>query len=197
MPTTRPGRPAISALQATQTALRWYRRKKVVGSIASVLLITSAAVTAAILIQQDVTVSGASQDSDVKFVDGTGGVAGFATVAIGTSGASATISLTGIAGASLQVTDLLRIQNTDATQAYTVTLSRSGAPNAAIESLVFTVLDGVTTIKSFDAASAASATAFTLPVSTTYDIRINVGVADGTAAGPLGSLALQFSIAPA
>lgn len=161
-------------------------------------LVVSGVVTAAILLRQDVGVTNAAQASDVVFVDGGGGVAGFATVSIDSSAASATLTLTGVAGAAnLQVTDLLRIQNTDVAQAYSVTLARSAAPNAAITGLTFTVLDGATVVKTFDAASAASATAFTLPAATTYDVRVDMVVADGTAAGSLGSIDLQFSIVPA
>lgn len=160
-------------------------------------LLVAGVVTAAVLWRQDVTVSSAAQASDVVFVDGGGGVAGYATVSVGGSGTSATLTLTGVSGAELQVTDLLQIQNTDASQAYSVTLERSAAPNAAITGLVFTVLDGATPIKTFDAAAAASATAFTLPVSTTYDIRIDMVVADGTSPGSLGSFDLQFEIVAA
>lgn len=160
-------------------------------------LVVAGVVSAAILWRQDVTVTSAAQASDVVFVDGGGGVAGFATVSVGSSGTSATLTLTGISGASLQVTDLLQVQNSDATQAYSVTLKRSAAPDAAITGLTFTVLDGGSTIKTFDAAAAASATAFTLPASTTYDVRIDMTVADGTAAGSLGSFDLQFEIAAA
>lgn len=166
-------------------------------SLLVIIVVFATVVTAAIILRQDVGVDSASQVSDVVFVDGGGGVAGFASVSIDTSAASATITLTGVAGAAnLQITDLLQVQNTDATQAYSVTLKRSAAPDAAITGLTFTVLDGVTTIKTFDAANAASATAFTLPVSTTYDVQIDMIVADGTAAGSLGSIDLQFEIAP-
>lgn len=171
------------------------RRRNILILVAVVAVAGAGA--AAILLRQDVAVSSSSQDSDVVFVDGGGGLAGYATVSVGTSGASATVTLTGVAGAAnLQVTDLLQIQNTDATQAYTVTLKRSATPPAAIASITFTVLDGVTTIRAYEAVGAASATAFTLPVSTTYDVRIDVVVADGTAAGALGSFDLQFEIAP-
>ncbi len=164
-------------------------------AVTVVLLLVASVVAAAILLRQDIGVTNAAQASDVQFVDGGGGVPGYATVSIGSSAASAALTLTGVAGAAnLQVTDLLQIQNTDATQAYTVTLKRSAAPDAAVTGLTFTVLDGATVIRAFDAAAAASAAAFTLPVSSTYDIRIDMIVADGTAAGALTGFDLQFEI---
>ena len=93
------------------------------------LLVVASTVMAAVLWSQDATISSASQDSDISFLDGGGGVLGFATVSIGSSGASASISLTGIAGAAdFQVTDLLQIQNSDLSQAYSITLIRSADP---------------------------------------------------------------------
>lgn len=161
------------------------------------LLVVASTVMAAVLWSQDATISSASQDSDISFLDGGGGVLGFATVSIGSSGASASISLTGIAGAAdFQVTDLLQIQNSDLSQAYSITLIRSADPNAAIDDLIFTVLDGLTVIETYDAADAAQGSAFTLPAGETYDIRLNMAIADGTAAGSLGSIDVGFQISP-
>lgn len=172
----------------------WTGRRKVAAVLAA-LLVVAAGAAAALLLRQDVAVSTSSQASDVQFLDGGGGVTGYGTISVGTSGASATLTLTGVAGAAnMQLTDVLQIENTDATQAYSITLKRSAAPPAAVDVLEFTVLDGATVIESFDAAAAASATAFNLPASTTYDIRIDMTVADGTAAGALGSFDLQFEI---
>lgn len=197
-----------AALQKTPTPTRthtrtmppsllgWASHHKMAVAVFTALILVSATAAGALLLRQDVAVSTSSQASDVQFADGGGGVAGFGTISVGSSGASATLTLTGVAGAAnMQLTDVLQIQNTDASQAYTVTLKRSAAPPAAVDALTFTVLDGASTIKSFDAAASASATAFTLPVSTTYDIRIDMAVADGTAAGALGSFDLQFQIA--
>lgn len=165
--------------------------------VTGLLITVASGVIAAVLWTQDVSFSNSSQDSDISFVDGGGGVTNFAEVTIGTSGASATLDLAGVAGAAnFQVTDLLRIQNSDLTQDYSITLSRDSAPNVAITSLVFTVLDGVTTMETYDAASAASGSAFTLGAGDTFDIRIDMVITDGTTAGSLGAMDLQFTIAP-
>lgn len=165
--------------------------------VTGLLITVASGVIAAVLWTQDVSFSNSSQDSDISFVDGGGGVTNFAEVTIGTSGASATLDLAGVAGAAnFQVTDLLRIQNSDLTQDYSITLSRDSAPNVAITSLVFTVLDGVTTMETYDAAAAASGSAFTLGAGDTFDIRIDMVITDGTTAGSLGAMDLQFTIAP-
>lgn len=177
------------------TALRTPKGIAVVGT--ALLITIASSVMAAVMWTQAASVTNGSQDSDITFADGGGGVADFATVTIGSSGASASISLTGVAGAAnFQVTDLLQISNGDATQDYSITLGRDSVPNAAITSLVFTVLDGATVIKTYDAVAAASATAFTLSATDTYDIRIDMAITDGTAVGSLGSVDLEFTIAP-
>lgn len=165
--------------------------------VTGMLVLVASGVIAAVLWTQDVSFTNASQDSDISFVDGGGGVLNFAEVTIGSSGASASLDLSGVAGAAnFQVTDLLQIQNSDGSQAYSITLARDAAPNVAITQLLFTVLDGATPVRTFDAATSSSAAAFTLPAGETYDIRIDMAIADGTAAGALGSMDLQFTIAP-
>jgi hypothetical protein len=77
-----------------------------------------------------------------------------------------------------------------------VTLARSTTLNAAITSFTVTVKNGATTLLTWDAVSAATSSSFTLPVSTVLDISIVLVVADGTAAGSLGSFGMQFSLAP-
>lgn len=149
---------------------------------------------AAISWQQDVSVTNASQDTDVTFTDGGGGAAGFAVVT--QTGSSATMQLTGVAGAALEITDLLTVTNSDPTQDYQVTLSRSEAPNGAVTKLEFVVKDGATTVETYDAAAAGTGTAFTLGASDAFDITVNMDVADGTAAGALGSFTLEFTIVP-
>ncbi len=174
---------------------RWFAGRRAVWLTATMLVAGIAA--AAIALQQDVTTTSASQDSDVKFTDGGGGLAGFATNTIDSSGASATISLTGVAGAALSVTDLLTLTNSDATQDYSVTLSRSAAPNGAITKLEFVVKnDAEATVETFDAATTATGSAFTVSATKAYDISVNMDVADGTAVGSLGSITLQFTLVP-
>ncbi len=151
---------------------------------------------AAISWQQDVTIDSASQDTDIVFSDGGGGLTGFATTTITGSGSKATLALTGVAGAAMQVTDLLTVTNTDVTQDYSVTLSRSAAPNGAVTKLEFVVKDGATTVETYDAAQAATGTAFTMNASDSFDITVNMDIADGTTAGSLGSFTLEYTIVP-
>lgn len=96
----------------------------------------------------------------------------------------------------MQVTDLLTVTNTDVTQDYSVTLSRSAAPNGAVTKLEFVVKDGATTVETYDAAQAATGTAFTMNASDSFDITVNMDIADGTTAGSLGSFTLEYTIVP-
>jgi hypothetical protein len=166
------------------------------------LLSIAAVVAGAVLLRQDVSVASAAQAPDVIFATGDDyaviNAAGFATLTVGSTGTSATLSLDGIPGAAaLSLTDLMKVTNQDATQDYTLTLSRSAAPNAAITGMTFTVQNAADTIiATYNAATTGSSASFSLPASTTYDISVAVTIADGTAIGSLGSFTLQFELVP-
>ena len=183
---------------AAKGLLGWLRVHRIASALAALMLI-SVTVAAALLIQQNVTTSPSAVAPDVKFLTGTDyatiNAAGFATVNLGTSGASATLAMSGVSGAaSVALGNIMRLQDTSATKAYTVTLARSTTVNAAITSFSVVVKNGGTTLVTWDAASAASSSSFTLPVSTTLDISITTTVTDGTAAGALGSFAMEFQL---
>lgn len=166
------------------------------------VVIIAAAVTAALLIRQDITTNPAAVAPDVRFETGTDyaaiNAAGFATLTIGSSGASATLALSGVAGAALTgLTNVAQIHNTDATQDYTVTFARSATPNAAITDFTVTVKNGGTTVLTWNAVTTATSSSFSLPASADYDISIQLAVVDGTAAGALGSFTMQASLVPA
>lgn len=197
-----PPSPAHHARPARRGLLAWIRVHKVATAIGATLLLLSGFVTAALLIRQDVATSPSTTAPDVKFLSGTGytaiNAAGFATLSLGSSGASANLALSGVSGAALvTLGDVMRLQNTDATQVYTVTLARSAALNAAITGFTVTIKDGASTLLTWDAASAATSSSFSLAVSKTLDISVALVVTDGTAAGALGSFGMQFSLAPA
>ena len=177
------------------------RRHRLFAGLMACLLIVAGAGVAALLIRNDLTTSPSTTAPDVKFLSGTDyasiNAAGFATLTLGTSGASATLALSGVSGAALvSLGDVMKLQNTDATQQWTVQLARSTTLNAAITSFTVTLKDGATTLLTWDPVSAATSGTFTLDVSKTLDISIALVVVDGTAAGALGSFAMQFSIVP-
>lgn len=167
------------------------------------LLAVAAVVAGAVLLRQDVAVSSAAQAPDVIFASGTDyatiNAAGFATLSVGSTGTSATLSLSGIPGAaSLSLTDVMKVTNQDPSQAYTLTLSRSATPNAALTGMTFTVQNAAdAVIATYNAATTGSSSSFSLPAATTYDISVAVTIADGTAIGSLGSFTLQFTLVPA
>lgn len=181
---------------------RWVARHKVLSVFLVLGLLTTTVGLAALLIRQDVTTNPSTTAPDVKFLTGTDytaiNAAGFATVTLGTSGASATLALSGVSGAALvTLGNVMKIQNTDASVPYDVTLARSASLNAAITSFVVTIKDGGTTLLTWDAVSAATSSSFNLAVSKTLDISVAIVVTDGTAAGALGSFGMQFSLTPA
>jgi hypothetical protein len=203
MPTSPQVRRTIRMVPVAQPARRtWFARHKVLASIVAAVLLVAGAGMAALLIRQDITASPATTAPDVKFLAGTDytsiNAAGFATLTLGSSGASASLSLSGVSGAALvTLGNVMRLQNTDATVSYDVTLARSAVPNAAITSFVVTIKDGATTLLTWDAVSSATSSTFNLAVSKTLDISIALVVTDGTAAGALGSFGMQFSLTPA
>lgn len=181
---------------------RWVSRHKILTAFLALGLLGASVGIAALLIRQDLTTSPSTTAPDVKFLTGTDytaiNTAGFATVTLGTSGASATLALSGVSGAALvTLGNVMKLQNTDATVPYDVTLARSASLNAAITSFVVTIKDGGTTLLTWDAVSAATSSSFNLAVSKTLDITVALVVTDGTAAGALGSFGMQFSLTPA
>jgi hypothetical protein len=157
------------------------------------------AVAATMLILQSVAISPISKTPDVLFQNGTDyaalNTAGYATVVLGTSGTTAALSVSGIPGAtSTALGKVLKITDTHVTNAYTVTLSRSAAPNAAITSFIVTVKNGATTLATWDAVASATSASFALAVSTSLDISVTLAIADGTAAGAVGSFSIDASI---
>lgn len=180
----------------------WIRLHTISSSAIATLLVIALVVAAVVTIRQDVTTTPSSKAPDVVFQNGADytsiNVAGFATVTLGSSGASATLALSAIPGAAqTNLGNLLRLTDNSATQAYTVTLARSTTLPAGITSMQLTVKNGATTLVTWDPGTASSSSSFTLPVSTTLDISVLAVITDGTAAGALGSIGLQFTLAPA
>lgn len=169
------------------------------GAIA--LMVFTGVAVATLLIRQDITTNPAAKAPDVIFQSGTDyatiNAAGYATLTVGSSGTSATLALSGVPGAALvSLGNVLKINNQASSTAYTLTLARSATPNAAINDFTVTVKSGATTIATWNAVSAAQSSGISLPAATVYDISIQVGVVDGTAAGSLGSFTIQASLVP-
>ncbi|MEA3202692.1 MAG: hypothetical protein QOI63_358 [Thermoplasmata archaeon] len=189
-----------SASQTHPTSTPRVRKKQMARgwfTLLAVPLLGAAAAT--MLILQSVAVSPISKTPDVLFQNGTDyaalNTAGYATVVLGTSGTTAALSVSGIPGAtSTALGKVLKITDTHVTNAYTVTLSRSAAPNAAITSFIVTVKNGATTLATWDAVASATSASFALAVSTSLDISVTLAIADGTAAGAVGSFSIDASI---
>jgi len=182
--------------------LSWTRRHPVLSSLGVVLVLTGA-VVAGVVLRQDVTVNPAAATPDVVFAAGSDytaiNAAGFATITLGSSATSATMAVSGIPGAaSLSLSNVLNLTNQDGSQGYTATLIRSTTLDAAITDFTVTVkTTGGSTVATWDASSSSSSSGFSLPVSTTYYITVDLVIADGTSVGSLSSFAMQVQLVPA
>lgn len=180
-----------------KNALRTHRRA-VYAALAVVML--GVAVTAGVILVQKVAVTPAVSTPDVIFAQGDDysaiNLLGYATLSIGTSGTSATMSVSGIPGAAdLQLTNLLNITNQHVSQDYSVALARSAALDTDIGNFTVTIKNAAdATQVTWYAKDAASATAFTLPAGETYTIDIRFLVSDGVAAGNLDAFDLEFTL---
>lgn len=167
--------------------------------MAAAVLVASSAV-AALLIRQDVTTTASAIAPDVVFQPGTSyaayNTAGYATLTVGTSGTNAALAVSGVPGAAqVAMMDVLKLTNQDVTNAYTVTLSRSATPAAALTDFTVTVKNAAgLTLATWNAATTATSSSFTLAVSSSADISIQTAIADGTAVGTVGSFGLQFNL---
>lgn len=197
----KPIHPVLPARVRKPGFAAWMRAHKVAAVSLWTLLSVAVAAVAVVTILQNVTTQPSAKAPLVVFQNGADytsiNAAGFATLTLGTSGASATLALSGVSGAaSVSLGNVLKLNNQDATHPEAVTLIRSAAPNAAITSFLVTVKNGASTLATWDAATTASSSAFTLPISTALDISVTVVITDGTAAGALGSFSMEFSMAP-
>lgn len=196
--------PAPLATRGRASKPAWVRRHKAAAFLSALAILTAGVGIAAVLVRHDVTSTPAATAPDIQFLTGTGyssiNLAGFATVVPSTSGASATISLNGVAGAALtSLPQVMRITNNGAS-AHTITLARStGATdlNAALDDFIVVIENAGTAELTWDAADTAASGTYVLPAGATRDITINLKVVDGTVAGAIGSaFGIQVSYAP-
>ncbi len=181
-------------------AATWMARHKLQTGLIAALLVTTG-VAAALLLRQDVATTTMAADPDVIFAQGTDyhqiATAGFASLQLGASATSASLTLYGVPGAaSLQMTNLLRLSNTDSDTDYSITLSRSAAPPQAMTHFTWTLTDSAGSLVATWDAHNHTSTTFALPAGTTYDLHVALLVADGTPPGRLGALDLQFQLSP-
>ncbi|HLF15909.1 MAG TPA: hypothetical protein VI796_00530 [Candidatus Thermoplasmatota archaeon] len=179
---------------------RWLFGHPFLAASTMAILATASLVAAALAIREDVTTNPSAVAPDVVFANGADyasiNAAGFATLTLGSSGTSATLAVSGIPGAALvTLGNVMKLDNQDATQAYSVTLSRSGSVDADITSFQVVVRNGASTLLTWDALGATSS-AFTAPANTALDVTISLTIATGTAPGAQGSFTMQFNLAP-
>jgi hypothetical protein len=185
-------------VRMARSYLRLHRRATIATFSAVGLL---SAVTAGVILLQTVALTPAVKDPDVIFAAGDDFNAidalDFATLSLGTSATSASLGVSGIAGASdLQLTNLLNITNQHATADYSVSFARSAALDTDIDNFTITLKNETdSTVITWFVKDSASAESFTLPALTTYTIDVRFLVSDGVASGNLDSFDLEFSLA--
>lgn len=207
LPTPTPTRspPAPAAVVRPRGLMGWIRTHQFAAASMAGLVVLASVATAVLVIRQDVSTTAVAKAPYVIFENGADytaiNTAGFATLSIGTSSTSATLSLSGVPGAAqVSVGNVLKLTNQDATHTNSVSLARSTTLPAAVTSFIVTVKDGTgggaSTLLTWDAATSASSGSFTLGVSTSVHVSVVVVITDGTAAGSLGSFGMQFSLTP-
>ncbi|MHB1262378.1 MAG: hypothetical protein ACYC2H_11765 [Thermoplasmatota archaeon] len=171
--------------------------------LAFILLVAGVGI-AAVLVRHDIATTPSAAAPEIQFLTGTGyaaiNAAGFATVTVSSSGASATISLDGVAGAALtSLPQVMRITNNGAS-AHVITLSRSTGStdlNSAIDDFIVVLENAGTAVLTWDAADSSASSTYSLPAGATRDITLNLRIADGTSVGAIGSaFDLQVSYSP-
>ncbi len=200
-PSNRAGKPpprplAVHPARRRQSGfLGWLRLHQVTAAMVGGLLVMSAAVGAALALQQN-TIVNPSAATPITFELGTDytsiNAAGFATITLGTSKTSATLAVAGVPGAaSVSLGNVMQVKNNLASS-FSITVTRSAAPPAALSGFTMTFKDSVTaaTVATWNVASTASAT-FTIAASQILDISIVPVITDGTA---LGALASSFTL---
>lgn len=181
--------------------MQWMGAHKAFVALVALAVLGATVGIAALLIRQDVTANPSASNAVIKFQNGNDytsiNVAGFATLTIPASGAKATMAMTGVSGAALTTLgDVLAINNTASAQNYTVTLTKSGTLNSAIQGLNVTVKDGASTLETWNVVTTTTSNSFTHVAGRVLNVTVAVNIADGTAAGALGTFDMQFAFAP-
>ena len=123
---------------------------------------------------------------------------GFADLTILSSGTSATLSVDAVPGAaSTALGEVLQIHNQDSTRSWSVTLSRSAAPDADFSSFVFSIAEqgGPSVDSSWNLVTESSTGPFTMSPGEIWELSLTLALANGVT-GAQGSFDLQVSIAP-
>lgn len=183
----------------------WLGAHKVLASVITMVLVTASVAIAAVVWSQSFSATPNTRTSPVTFAAGTDATTlatlGFIDApVIGASGATASITLYGIPGASsLSLGKVLKVQNPDTSDNtdYAVTLSVSGSPAVTLTAFTVTFVDDIDGTVTWNLLTTPSLSAHTLNDAETWDITVSSLVESAAASGSQGALTISASITPA
>jgi hypothetical protein len=126
------------------------------------------------------TITTRAQDPPVAFElgDQAGDARWFATLDLSTNATSFTAEVDARAGATMVVTDAVRLAETGGAER-SVTFTGSSVSNARIEAFDWDVRNDTASQATVDHLAASPSASFTLPADTTYELDLRVDLADG------------------
>lgn len=204
-PVSRPvARTAQSLVKPKAGFAAWVGAHKVLLSAMTVVLVTASVAIAAVVWSQGFTATPTTRTSPVVFSAGTDASAldtldFIDAPTISANGASASITVYGIPGASaLSLGKVLKITNTDTADntAYAVTLSVSGTPEVTMTAFTVRFVDDIDGTVSWNLLTTPTLAAHTLDDAETWEIDINSLVMTAAASGSQGALTISASITP-
>lgn len=194
-------RPVRAGLQA------WVAGHKALTTVIALLVVTAGVGIAAVVFGQSFTATPTTRTSPIAFASGDD-VSSLDTLdfvdapTIGASGATASITVYGIPGASsLQLGEVLELVNADTAdnQAYDVTLSVSGTPAVTLTAFTITFVDdvsGTPTTRTWNLLTTPTLTTYTLSDAETWEFNISSLVMTAAASGSQGALTISASMTP-
>lgn len=200
-PTGHPG-PALRPAPADGT-LAWLRAHKILTSVVALLLATATVGLAAVVFGQSFTATPTTRTSPIAFASGDDitnlDLLDFVDApVIGASGATASITLYGIPGASsLALGEVLELVNADTAdnQDYAVTLTVSGSPAASLTGFTIT-FDDSGTLRTWNLLTTPSLGPFTLSDGETWEFNVASLLMSAVASGSQGVLTIAASMTP-
>lgn len=182
----------------------WLGAHKVLSSVVVVLLVTASVAIAAVVWSQSFAATPTTRTSPVVFAAGDD-ITSLDSLdfvdapTIGASGASASITIYGIPGASaLSLGEILELQNTDTADNtdYAVTLSVSGTPAVTMTAFTVTFVDDVDGTVTWNLLTTPTLAAHTLDDAESWEINVSSLVMTAAATGSQGALTISASITP-
>jgi hypothetical protein len=185
----------------------WMTAQKALTAMVALLVASATVGIAAVVFGQSFTATPTTRTSPVAFASGDDitslDTLDFADApVIGASGATASITIYGIPGAtSLALGEILELVNADTADNtnYAVTLSVSGSPAATLTGFTITFLDdvsGTPTLRTWNLLTTPTLTTYTLSDAETWEFTVSSLVMTAAASGSQGALTITASMTP-